>query len=204
MKHLKLFGLTVIAVVSLMSFAAPASAAWLTSPTGTTYTSLFTATSHSPIELDGTFVTVKCSHAHLEGHVVGHSPEFGKPVVINLTTHSFTGCNYSVTVAKAGTLLIHAIGPPTGSEVEHTGTVTSTGTEMSVHTSVGTCVFTTSSTDIGTLTGTDDTKGHATIDVNAEKLPRTGGSFLCGSSGTLTGGYTITTPSTLWVDELTG
>lgn len=204
MNYLKMLGIAATAAAAiLMAFAATASATWLTSPTGTTYTGTITAVAHDEIELHGTFITVKCNSAHLDGQVVAHGTSNEQTVVIELSTHSVGECNYSVTIKSAGTLEIHPIEDDLSGDVEHTGTVTSSGTEMSISTSVGTCVFTTNNTDIGTLTGSDDTGGHATIDHLSTKLPRTGGNFLCGSSGTLTGGYTITTPTKLWVDQHT-
>lgn len=200
MKYLRILMLAAVTMGSLMSFTATASATWLTSPTGTTYTGLITGVSHG-FELHGVFTTVKCSKAHIEGHVVSHSTEFGVPVQIQLTTHSFSECNFPVKILKPGILLIHSKAPY--HEAEHTGTVTSSGTEMTIQTSIANCIFTTSSTDFGTLTGTDDTRGHATISFESAGLPRTGHSIFCGSAGTLTGGYTITTPSTLWVDDHT-
>jgi hypothetical protein len=67
-------------------------------------------------------------------------------------------------------------------------------------TSVGTCIFTTASTAIGVLTGTDATGSTAVLDISG-KIPRTGGNFLCGSSATWTGSYSFTSPDSLWIDE---
>jgi hypothetical protein len=61
---------------------------------------------------------------------------------------------------------------------------------------VGECVFTFNGTQIGTLTSGNPAK----LDVSSAKIPRTGGNFLCGSSGTWTGSYTVNTPSSLYVD----
>ena len=61
-----------------------------------------------------------------------------------------------------------------------------------------TCIYTTNNTDIGVLAGskTENARAH----VSSAQVPRTGGSALCGSTGTLTGQYKITTPSTLYGD----
>lgn len=187
----------------LMALASSASATSLTSPTGTTYTGTFTAVAHGTLTLTGSFVTVDCKAGHTEGKVIAHGSS--TTVKIELKTHSLAECNFPVTINKPGFLEIHAVENDFSGDDEHTGTVTSTGTEMTIQTSVGSCIFTTSSTDVGLLTGTDDTKGHATIDQQSHTFPRTGGSagFLCGSSGTANGGYTVTVPTSLWVDQPT-
>jgi hypothetical protein len=168
-----------------MVLAGTASATVLTSPEGTTYTGSIVATSTNS-ELDGAFVTVKCGHSEAKGGVESHGGETVGGKVSSLT---FTSCNYTTTVKQAGTVTVH-----------RNGTLTSSGAEVSIATSVGTCVFTTGSsgpkTDIGNLL-----EGEPPIyAISSAKIPRTGGNFLCGSSGTWTGSYTITTPSSLWID----
>lgn len=184
--NLKTFGVAVVAITALAALVAPAAATTLTSPEGTAYTSTVEATATN-MEMDGAWVTVKCGHssgkATIEQH--GSSIAAGGP----LTNLTMTECNYTVTVKNAGSV-----------QVEAGGTLKSTGGEVSIATSVGTCVFTTNGTDVGTGTGTKSTGGHAVLDINSAKIPRTGGNFLCGSSGTLTGSYTITTPATLFLD----
>jgi hypothetical protein len=164
-----------------MAFAGTASASTLTSPEGTTYTGNIVATSTN-IELDGAFVTIKCNHSESKSTVQQHGAVSAGGSVTSLT---FTGCNYGITITKGGFQIIHP-----------NGTITSIGAEIDIHTSVGKCVFTTNNTTIGVLTE----GAPAVHDINSAKIPRTGGNFLCGSSGTLTGSYTITTPSSLWVD----
>ena len=182
MKYVKMLGLLAVAAAALMAFAGTASATNLTSPEGTTYTGEITATS-SNSELDGAFVTVKC-HSHIQGHVTSHG---GTYVHGHIDVLQFTGCNYTTTVTNAGSITIHK----TSGNV-----VTSTGAEVSIATSVGTCVFTTNGTSVGSLTeGT-----NASLDIASAKIPRTGGNFLCGSSGTWTGSYDLVTPNNLWVD----
>jgi hypothetical protein len=186
MNYLKMLGLLLAAFLVVTQTA---SANPLTSPEGTAYTSTLKAES-SNLKLEGSFVTYECSSSGFEGKIETHSATSAEG---KLSSLSFSGCNYSMTVAKPGTLKIH------GGET-NSGTVTWSGAEFSLHSSVGTCVFTTSSTDIGTITDSSETKGKAVLDINAAKIPRTGGNFLCGSSATWTGSYTIATPSTLYVD----
>ena len=159
----------------------------LTSPAGAPYTGTIKAESEGATSLDGAFTSVTCSSSTAEGKVESHDSTSAGG---NLASLTFGGCNYPVTVLKPGSLNIS-----TGS-----GAVTSSGAEVSIHTSVGTCVFTTNATSIGTLTDTATTGGAATLDIGAAKIPRTGGNYLCGSSGAWTGSYKVTTPSTLYVD----
>jgi hypothetical protein len=191
MKTLKMLALACGAAAIMAIFAAPASATLLTSPAGTTYTGSLEATSTN-LKWHGSFVTIECSHSKWAGKVESH----GAAVTVKstLSSLSFTGCNYAYTVKTAGSLEIHT----DTAVADGNGTVTWSGAQIEVATSVGTCVFTTNGTHIGTLTGSDSVK--AVIDINSAKIPRTGGNFLCGSSATLTGNYTITTPSTLTVD----
>ena len=194
MKYLKILGLAALAGGTLMAFVATSSATTLTSPTGTTYTGTVTI-EEEEIAFDGAFTTIKCSESHIEFDVEQHGANV--TVAGKVKTHSMSGCNFAVTVKNPGIMEIHAVGTGT----HRTGTLTSSGTEISIATSVGTCVFTTSSTHFGTITPTNDTGGHATLDTESAKLPRTGGSFLCGSSATMTGSHTISKPEKLWIDS---
>jgi hypothetical protein len=198
MKYVKMLGLLAIAAAALMAFAGSASATTLTSPTGTTYTGKITAESHNgPTTLHGSFVSVSCQKSHVEGQVEKHGP--GVTVSGKIATLSFAECSDEVTVLKPGSLEIHAVN--CNSKTKYcTGTLTSTGAEIKIHTSVGECIFTTSGTHLGTVTGTDHTGHHATLDIDSAAIPRTGGSFFCGASGEWTGSYTVTTPTNLWIN----
>jgi hypothetical protein len=189
MNYLKMLGLAAVMAVALLSFAGAASANPLTSPEGTGYTSTLKAESEGTTKLHFSSYTEECSSS-FEGKVESHTATTAAGALSSL---SFSGCTYPITVLNTGTLDIHSTG-------SGTATVTSTGTEISMETPGGTCVFTTNATDIGTLTDTSITKGNATIDLNSAKIPRTGGNFLCGEFGTWTGSYKITTPSTLYAD----
>jgi hypothetical protein len=185
MKYVKMLGLLAVAAAALMAFAGPASASTLTSPAGTTLAtgSTIEATS-SNSKLHGSFITVECSHSQVKGTVSENATKNKKDAGGSISTLDFTGCNYTVTVSNAGSLSIAS-----------NGTVTSTGAAITIHTSVGECVFSTSNTTVGTLTG----GSGATLDINSASIPRTGGSFFCGSSGVWTGNYTVTSPSYLAV-----
>jgi hypothetical protein len=187
MKYIKMLGLLAVAAASLMALAGSASAASVTSSEGTTPNIVATSTNS---KLDGSFVTVECSHSKVEGNVESQgAANDATPVGGAVDFLSFTGCNYTVTIGTKGSLAVHSTAT-TGD-----GTVTSSGASITIHTSVGSCVFTTSGTDIGTLDG----KTGAVMNINSAKIPRTGGNFLCGSSGTWTGSYSVTSPATLEV-----
>ena len=182
MKYVKMLGLLAVAAAALMAFAGTASAT-ISSSTGETPTIEATGVNTA---LDGAFTTVTCSHSAVKGTVNAHTATTASGPI---STLDFTGCNYPVTVTTPGSLEVTTVAP-TGN-----GTLTSSNASVSIHTSVGTCVFTTNKTHIGTVTGSITTGGNAVLDITG-KIPRTGGNFLCGSSGQWTGSYTITHPST--------
>jgi hypothetical protein len=200
MKFIKMLGLLAVAAAAMMAITATASATTLTSPTGTVYTGTITAVSEGATSLHGPFTTVTCQKSHVEGKVEKHGN--GVTAGGKLSTLSFSECNFPVTVLKAGSLEIHPV-THTAPGVETTGTVTSSGAEITIQTSIANCLFTTSGTDVGTFTGTEDQKTAtttATLDINSAGIPRTGHSIFCGSSGTWTGSYEITTPDHLFLD----
>ncbi|HXR61801.1 MAG TPA: hypothetical protein VN732_10785, partial [Solirubrobacterales bacterium] len=171
MKHVKLLGLMLLAMASLMAFAASASATTYTSPTGTTYTGTMKAESTNS-SLDGAFTTVSCKKSVVEGKIEQHGT--GVTAKGNFSTLDFTECNFPVTVLKAGSTETHPIRPdvvphktclsglpPLGDGDTCQATVTSTGAEVTIATSVGSCIFTTSATSVGTETTTAKTGGTA-------------------------------------------
>ena len=186
MRHINL--VTFTSVVALMAFGGTASATTITSSSGATPSLAATSTNS---KLDGSFVTVECSHSTIAGNIESHGA--GVTAKANLTTLTFSGCNYQLTVEQQGALEFHG-STPTGN-----GTITWSGAKVTLHTSVGACTFTTASTHVGTLTGSNLTGGLATWHINSAKIPRTGGNFLCGSAWTWTGNYTFGSPSTLEV-----
>lgn len=188
----KMLGLLILALAAALStFPPPASANPLTSPAGTFYTGEIKAESEGATELHGSFEPIKCSKSTIEGKVESHSSTTAGGKVGSLT---FSECNYPVKVLSPGSIEIHSSG---GDDA----TATSNGAEITVETSFGgSCIFKTSNTDIGTLTGTDTTASNATLDVGSSIIPRTGHSVFCGSSGTWTGSYKVTTPGSLYID----
>lgn len=114
----------------------------------------------------------------------------GKVEILN-----FLNCTVGVVAVPAkGTVEIHT----EGANTNNNGTLTSTGTELTVEASGLHCIFATNATDLGTITGSANTGGEATIDLNAA-IPRTGGrsGAFCGANGTFTGSYKISEPNPL-------
>jgi hypothetical protein len=166
----------------------------LTSPAGSTYTNTIIATA-GKTELHAgdskSFLTVACHSSEVQGKVERHGA--GVAAGGEISTLDFGTCtNGIVTVLKKGALEVHGSG-------EGNGTVTSTGAEIRIHTSSGpVCTFKTSSTHIGTLTGSSTTGGKATLHIGSAVIPATG--FLCPATGIWTGDYTVASPSFLDVD----
>jgi hypothetical protein len=194
MKYIKMLGLAAVAAAALMAFvgAGSASAAELTcngSPCA------IGATIHSVSEgkavLDAPFGNVECEST-VHGEVTKNG-EAGKPAVgqITETPGPNTGLNWTncggdtVTTLKAGTL-----------SIESSGEVKSSGARVTVvHLGVH-CIFETSNTKVGTLSG--GTTAKLTISATIPRVGGSGGVF-CGSSAPWTGSYMVNTPHTLTV-----
>jgi hypothetical protein len=194
MKSLRSLGLLAVSICLAAALPAAASATELMSGSGmVTSGSTVSAESEGSISFTGP-AGVECtgSSVSLKTTNTGGASE---TVKANVETLDYTGCNQTVTVLAKGTLEIHTQGEGGN------GTLTSSGTELTIKwTSLGIdCIYSTSSTDLGTLTGSTTTASTATIDVSAT-VPRTGGSFFCGSTGKWEGSYKVTTPDALNVD----
>jgi hypothetical protein len=196
MKYVKMLGLLAVAAAAFMAFAATASATTVTSG-GSTYTGEIHATAGTTT-LHGV-ATVTCHESTSSGTITTHSSTTTAHGPISTLTFSNCTENNDVTVLSGGTLTAHTDPESPSSK---NATLTSTNAAILIHiTSLGlTCEFTTNETDVGTLTGSSTTGGHAVLMIDSVAIPRTGGSFFCGSSGEWTGTYTVTTPSNLDVD----
>jgi hypothetical protein len=188
MKYVKMLGLLAVAAAALMAFVGTASATTVTSSAGTTPTIKAESTNS---ELHGAFITVKCEESIVEGGVDSHGAAVTVEGAVDVLT--FDKCNYKVTVENKGSIIAH----PDPAEKAKTGDaiITSANAVIAIHTSVGECIFTTKSTgtQIGTMTG----GSGAVMNMNSAAIPRTGGSFFCGSSGTWTGSYKVVSPSSI-------
>jgi hypothetical protein len=127
-----------------------------------------------------------CTESHASGNT--ESPYSGSKVTGPISVLSFTGCEFPVTVHKAGKLYVEHIAGTTN------GTVSSEEAQVTVKVRVGATVNCTTGAgaDLGTLTGVSS--GHATMHINAV--------LNCGfllPSALWKGSYTITSPTGLGV-----
>jgi hypothetical protein len=214
MKYLKMLGLAAIAAGALMAFvgAGTASATELTctNPPGTKVMCPEPTHIHAEVHpgtkvvLDPPFGSIECSASTVTFYASTGSSTT-TPTSVNskgesgeLETLTFGSCNATVTVVKSGRLEIHT----TEALPNHNGILTSTGAKVTVE-FIGThCIFETNNTTIGHVTGSSTTGGMPTLDISAT-IPRVGGrsGAFCGEKASWTGGYTITTPEWLDVDN---
>jgi len=194
MKYLKTLAVAAVAAAALMAFAGSASATGITVTTGdgtthtVTGTAVFTAGLEAGTEaiLKSSFIgEVKCK----ESTVVGEITKAGsatETVSGPITTLTFTACNGTVTVLKKGALELHT----EKSEANGNGTLTSNGAEVTVELAGLHCIFSTSNTDVGTVTGAH--VGNVIFLAKSAAIPRTGGrsGAFCGSSATWNATYT--------------
>jgi hypothetical protein len=193
MKHLKILGVVAVCATALMAFAGTASATTLTSPAGTTYSGSIKSTSEGIVKLKATFGTIECESS-VEGKVETNP---GTPVSGKVSKLTWTNCgpgSCSATTLKTGSLSIESSGGGNG-------TLTGNGQEVETNCFGLNCVWTTSNTSLGTVTGSSNTKATATLDISAT-IPRSGGTGggFCGSTGTWSGSYIVNTPDELFID----
>jgi len=214
MKYVKMLGLAAVAAAALMAFvgASTASATVLCSepgtgtPTGTTcpagkaYGTATTgvhihAVNTTTVKLDTTFKTVECTGSTITGDT-NNEGGAGQSITGPEGTLTFTGCNCTVNVLKAGTLKIDWISGT------HNGTLTSNGSEVTVSCSTifGNvhCIYETTEDDLGDLTGGNPAIFHSTAVIN--KKPT---SELCSKESTWTATYEVTEPKPLYVTDHT-
>jgi hypothetical protein len=186
MRDTKKLGLAAVAAAALMAFvgAGSASAAELTcngSPCAIGAT--VHAVSEGKIVFDAPFGNVECEST-VHGEVLTNG-EAGKPAVVSAGI-SWSNCGAdTVTTLKTGTLLIESNG-----EVKLHG-FRLTVLHLGVH-----CIFETSNTKVGTLSG-----GTTAKLIISGAIPQVGGSggVFCGSSTWWTGSYMVNAPHTLAV-----
>ncbi|MGN6254286.1 MAG: hypothetical protein ACTHO8_04810 [Solirubrobacterales bacterium] len=205
MKQLKMLGFAAIAAGALMAFVGvgSASATTLTCPSGTACPAGTTikSVSEGKAVLDAPFGNVECEST-VEGHTTTtkeqeehkETPRAG----VNdgpITSLKWSNCGGdTVTTLATGSLTIESAG-------SNNGTLKSTGSSVTViHLGVH-CIYETSGTTLGTVTGSSTTGGNATLDIKAT-IPRTGGNggAFCGTSAPWTGSYKVTSPTSLDVD----
>ncbi len=193
MKYLKMLGLLTLAAIALMAPAGSASATILTSPAGTEYTGPISASLAAGTEavLKSAFIgEIKCGESTIKGeieHQGATETASGK-----LTSLTFTKCNATISVLKTGSLEGH-----TDSESANgNGILTSSGTEVTVEIVGLHCIFSSSNTTLGTITG----GSPAAFTANSAPIPRSGGrsGAFCGTSALWTANYAAS--GTLLID----
>lgn len=197
MKYLKILVLAVTVAAATGAFAANASATELTCEPGVMCPAetVLHGASEGHVVLDPPFGSIEC-----EGTLEGKTSNTGGPSeTVSGARTSFTvnNCNATVIILNVGTTEIHTdANDATGTSGN--GTVTSTGTEGTVEFLGTHCIFRTSNTDLGTLTGSSTTKSTATFDISGS-IPRVGGrsGVFCGSSAPITGSGMVDTPDFL-------
>ena len=198
MRFSKMFGLLAVAAAALMVFAGVASATLVTAPSGTTYTGHIEATSENGhvILHASNGVTIECS-SFVTGSLTAHGPGVSAGGLI--TALSFGSCTGGDVVTilenKKGSLEAHAIGSGKATVTWSGATITATDGATGVS-----CEYTPVNTHMGEITPAPGPFGHATLDINSNKVSRTGDSILCGATATWTGQYIINTPTGLTFD----
>lgn len=194
MKYIKMLGLAAVAASALMAFlgAGSASATVLCKtttdpctskwPAGTTLTS--SLESSAALKTSGGTTIATCTSGTTSGPLENEGSSTTTPTgwLVILT---FDNCNTTVHVLAVGHLEIHKIAGTSN------GTVTSTGSRVTINFLGVSCIFKTNATDIGTLTE----GAPATFDISAT-IPEETGNFGCPSSGVWSGSYKFTEPAT--------
>jgi hypothetical protein len=192
MKHLKALGLGGVTVIAFLAFTGTALATIVTSPAGTQLGAgaVIKAELVGKAVMHGSFADVTCGKASGEGKMT-NAGSSTTTAAGEIFLGTFSECNFPVKVLNTGTSEVHT----EGTSANGNGTLTSSGAEVQVETSVGNCVFTTKGTDLGKVIGGTPAK----VVMNAI-IPRTGGNFLCGSSGNFTAELVVTSPGTIFID----
>lgn len=138
------------------------------------------------------FGALSCSEGSMKGEVTNPGGE-ATNVVGTFSSVSFSGCGESstLTILKPGTFKIKS---PSGGN----GTLVWEGFEFTIKPSGIHCIYS------GYLEATKlNLNGGETASLTGSSVivPRTGGSFVCGSSGQWTVEYTVTAPKPLYVAE---
>ena len=194
MKHIKMLGFAVMAMAALLAFAGSASAApALTSPAGTEYTGELNATAESSLLLKAGFANITCTASTVAGKVETNDEKLASGKIATL---SFSNCgSTTVDTLATGSLQITTTG-----KGENKGTVTGSGSEVTVAQFGVSCVYgTKTGTTLGTATGSASSTSNATLKFEAS-LPLISGGFGCANPAVWTGSYTLTKPVPLFID----
>lgn len=196
MNYLKVFGLIASALAALLAFAGGASATTLTSPAGTVYTGTVKVVSEGEITIENPVGKFPCLWSQ-EGKVDQHGSTATARVPIASTVLTFCTNATFPTIVSQGALEIHT----DAETADGNGRVTLVGFGVTVNRLGIICTYETGAgVDIGTLTGSKTTGSNATIEVAGAAIPKTGGGLLCGETATMSGSFSVASPSYLDVD----
>lgn len=196
MKFFKMLGSAAfVAVLMMIVGACDASATTLTSPAGTEYGGMvkLELQSGTSATFQNNFIgQIKCEASEFEGKV--ESQGASATAQVKLSTFDFYSCNGTFMALKPGLFEVHT----DSASADGNGIVTSNGAELTTELTGLHCIFSTSNTSFGTVTGGTS----AALTIESAVIPRTGGrsGSFCGSSMTLTARYRFVTPKTLLVD----
>jgi hypothetical protein len=195
MKYVKQLSIGAIAAMAVLAMTASSASATelysglTTLKAGTVISATLSGTA-TLTTTEGT-VLVKCTGGSIAGKTsnTGSSTETVKGTVAAADL-TWSNCSEPTSTLAGGNLEIHHAG------VGINGTLTGSGFEVTVDTTVfGSCVFTLAAgTDLGTLTGS--TSSNATMDINAAVTRKSG---LCPGTERWVATYTVTSPTTLHV-----
>lgn len=194
MGYAKLLAVAVVITAAMGGMAAQAAATVMTSPAGTQIgagTTIHFKEKNGKWKFTMTSDEIECSKftMHIDATTSGGTLQ---TIDLDVTQVKQEECDAAVTVLKGGTIEYHTLSFPPPGRV----TVTWTGLELKTEPFPGiTCIYTTSNTDVGSVSG-----GTPAVFNLSGTIPRTGGSFLCGSSATMTAEYEATSPGTLIFD----
>jgi hypothetical protein len=200
MKYIKMLGLAAVATAAFMAFAGTASAT-ITGPTPgalptTIHATGSTAAGDGSYLLEAGFAEITCTESTVHGDVNTNDTLVASGPITGI---SFTGCG-SATVDPLknadGTYGSLEIQVPKGKAGE--GTVVGYNTFVTTAVLGTSCVYSTSAT--GTLLGTLKNGTPAKLTISAS-LPKASGGLLCANPAKWTGTYTVTTPSSLILDD---
>jgi hypothetical protein len=190
---MKSFRTALLLLAALALSSSTVSATVVTSPSGTQYSGTLSAGLKTSWNLGSSFIgNVNCNKSTFEGKVETQGSAATASGKISLLT--FTECNGTVTVLKNGSFEIHT----DSATADGNGIITLSGTEITVELAGLHCIFSTSNTTMGTVTGGTT----ATWDTEFFSVKRTGGrsGSFCGTTAQINAEYVFTTPDTLLID----
>lgn len=211
MKYMKMLGLAAIAAAALMAFvgASSASATVLCKvtpeganatcpstqdyPAGTKIESTLEAGTTAILE-SGSTVLDTCTASTVAGETktTGSATETVKGPITTLSWGTAaTPCSKTTDTISKGELEIHWI------KGTHNGTLVGKGSEVTINTIFGTCVYGSST---GITFGTVESGSPAKIAINAV-VPKISGNFACPETSRWTANYTVTSPTPLYVGQ---